>query len=200
MIDWDQWRADYDSTLYEAQQEFYSVVWAKYPGQKRFNSTAVQRFFSDLTARRVIEVGGWTGEMAALCLGRDPDIQFWRNYEICREAVEHSVVADPRYEAVSPNWVWDLPTSTFAGFDVLVLSHVAEHMRGRNLRSLVSVATPSVQHVYVESPIGPEGRDWIGYHGTHILECGWNDIDIIFAEAGFGVEPVTKQIRFYHRG
>jgi len=50
MIDWDQWRADYDSSSYGAQQEFYSKVWAKYPGQKRFNPATVDRFFADVAA------------------------------------------------------------------------------------------------------------------------------------------------------
>jgi len=72
-------------------------------------------------------------------------------------------------------------------YSAVVLSHVIEHLRFRDVGKLVDMVAKKCNWIYVDAPIrlGMDGEDWKGYHGTHILEVGWGRIDELLELYGF---------------
>lgn len=174
-IDWDQWRRDYDTTPYLDQLAFYDDVYRSHPEQKCHTLSRAQDFFSHLPSDplRVIEVGGWRGELASEIIPGYPNITKWTNYEVCRGAVEDSVLSNEVYRAVvATEWLWErkIPLTS----DVFVACHVIEHMKFAQLRALLDKVT--ARWAYFEAPLLVPGQTWDGYMGTHINEAGWPDI------------------------
>lgn len=200
MVDFNRWREAYDAMSYADHVAFYDTVWERYPSQQHFDADSASRFFDLYSPRRVVEVGGWQGELADRMLASNPCIQDWTNYEICRGAVDHSVPKDVRYAAVAlDDWVWNRPW-LFEGVDTLVASHVIEHMRARDLEALVG-CLDDVQHAFIASPLSGYPASWEGYNGSHILEIGWDGVDEIMSRRGFALlkEPMTYEVRCYER-
>lgn len=199
-LDWDRWRAEYDELSYEEQVEFYGRAFELYPVQRSFDVDAAGEFLDAMKPMLVLEIGGWDGALAAVCLDRDPKITVWRNLEICRAVVEAHPGTDARYEPVVPDqFVWDQPD--LGGWDVLVMSHVAEHMRWHELQRVLSLAS-GADGIYLAMPIPENGPcNWSGYDGTHILEVGWAEITEFLAGLGFVAmgEPRTREVRCWRR-
>ena len=135
-FDFDAWRTGYDAMSYADHVRTYSELWRLFPVQQHFDGHAMGMFLDQTTPERVLEVGGWNGELAAVMLATCPWITVWDNVEICREAVDAKICFDPRYHAVSSDrFLWDLEGPL--EYDALVMSHSAEHMRWTELRSLL---------------------------------------------------------------
>lgn len=200
-VDFDAWRVSYDAMTYDDHVRFYDAVWDAYPVQQHYDTGRATAFLARVDPRRVLELGGWRGELAAAILPEFPDIVRWRNVEVCRGAAENAACTDPRYEAIVPDaWLWERPD--LVGFaDTFVASHVIEHMRGDQLRALFAVVLPSVDAVFLASPLDEEGQGWAGYHGSHILELGWRDVAALLANAGFARydDIASPEVRAYRR-
>jgi hypothetical protein len=204
IIDWDEWRRNYDSMTYEQQQSFYSSVWQNHPIQQHYNADAAKAFFDlidlieeDLT---IVEIGGWRGELAEAVL---PDVRgFWLNIEICREAAEQRIPTSPRYKAYSPpDWPWDDPTSIFTlqRADVLVASHVIEHLSVPHLELLLD--TSRARWMFLASPLPAIGPvDWTGYNGSHILPLGWDGVEALAGTHGWLMFNAVGDTRWFRRG
>lgn len=176
----DQWRQNYDRMSYREQLAFYDHIEAVYPVQSSFNVKAWEAFFEWLPPERVtvFELGGWHGEMAAHLLPGFPFIDKWINWEISRAAVAGSVCDDPRYEAVTPDdFAWLLP---LPAHNVFVASHTLEHIRLYQVYQLFR-KIPAGVYVGLEIPVTEETPNWEGYHGSHIIEGGWPDIEVILS-------------------
>jgi hypothetical protein len=177
IADFDAWRERYDEMTYEDMKEFYNLVEIDHPLQQAYDANAFSRFLDRAIASigpvSVLEVGGWKGELAQKMLVK-PGIVEWRNLEICERAVQKSVFSSPRYEAVIPDdfaWKVALPKA-----DVLVASHFIEHVKWREFAALMSSLPGEFRFVGLQAPIQETETDWTGYHGTHILEVGWQDV------------------------
>ena len=183
MIDWNAYRAAYDSLTFQQVADYHDQVWDLYPDQRHYSREHMDAFFAPLGSVRVVEVGGWRGEAAAQILNRYP-VTGWDNYEICRGAVETPVTEDHRYRAIHPSdWPWLIP---IVGYDVAVLAHVIEHIRAVQLRFLIEwLADSGVKHTYVEAPLAEIGRSWRGQSSAHVLEVGWPEVVDLFAESGY---------------
>lgn len=199
-IDWDAYRAQYDSLSYAEHQAFYDKVWDYHPVQVHYSGLGLASFFFDDQARHVVEVGGWRGEAAAATLAAHPSIASWRNFEICCGAASDPVVEDSRYRAISPPiWVWRTPP---IAADTAVLAHVIEHMRGDQVEMLLDwLIDCGVQRMYIETPIELGGQDFTGYLGSHVLELGWDAVEQLMLDRGFsrfddGSELI---VRFFQR-
>lgn len=188
MTVWDDWRANYDALTFEEHQEFNAQVAERYPRQQCFNATACREFLAERQPRRVVELGGWDGELAGLMLPAFPRILDWANYDItpvtqsCTHPVYRRVLLD--------DWPWN---RVVAG-DALIASHVFEHMRGREIGTLLD--RWNVQSVFVDCPIDWQGHPWNGYEGTHILELGIHDLVGLFTDRGYTVEMVSTAPSF----
>jgi hypothetical protein len=177
--DFDAWRDNYCDMSYERQKRFYDQVAVDHPCQQAFDLSCFVPFFRlHANHARVLELGGWKGELAAAVLAKLPSQQVisWDNYEISSVALLGSVCRDERYQAIVPDdFVWniDLPP-----VDIWVMSHFAEHIRTCHLNLLFSRMGAEVNWLLIESPL-PEQEDevdWTGYHGSHILEVGWRQL------------------------
>jgi len=182
--DFDHWRSRYRSTSYEDQVKYHDWVWKDYPEQRHYNLEAATLFFQSIPQpRRVLEIGGWTGDVANHILRakaydgakdkRFRSIALWTNIEICRGAAARPVCKDFRYEPrVLDCWVWEMPEDWFKPYDVVFMSHSIEHMSSEDVTKLLSRIT-SARYLYIDAPLAWSGTDWQGYMGTHILRWGW---------------------------
>lgn len=178
----DEWRARYKTLTFAEHQEYYSKIFASYPNQKHFHDSAPQEFFAFYPARRVLEIGGWDGALAARILALNPQLELWTNLEICVEAAKSSIPTDPRYEAPPlTNWPWTSPRPTY---DTLFMSHSIEHMQVSDIQALLS-ACPDLDYLYIDTPLSDQPPTWAGYEGTHILEVGWRGLIDLLEEWGF---------------
>jgi len=152
----------------------------------------------------VAEFGGWVGDCAAEMLRAFPPafLRRWTNAEVCRGAVEHPATDDPRYQAgLLEDWLWVDPSPLDHGATVLIAGDVIEHMRTWQLATLFARLPWTIGFIYLASPITKTGQTWDGYNGSHILECGWDQIEAMLDTEGFGVvDCFTKDnIRVFER-
>ena len=170
VADFDAWRERYDEMTYQEMKDFYNRVEMEHPLQQAYNAEAFGRFLDHVLERdfpiTVLEIGGWKGELAQIMLDKsdyDPPIfaiEKWYNYEICRNAIEKSVLSDQRYKPVIPdNFVWniDLPKA-----DVLIASHFVEHIKWWELVALIHNLPETIRFIGLQAPLGELEMDWAG--------------------------------------
>jgi hypothetical protein len=202
VADFDAWRERYDDMTYQEMADFYDAVEIDHPLQKAFNANAFDRFLDHasevlchpyLGPMRVLEIGGWKGELAREMLEGHGVIIDWCNIEICWRAIEKSVVTS-KYTAMKPvdfPWNVQLPNA-----DVFVASHFIEHIREWQLKALLGSLSisRSLRYTGIQAPIPESGEnvDWTGYHGTHILEIGWEQVSTILLWFGFVEIPFLR--------
>ena len=185
-----EWREKYDETTYEEHCEIADELYENFPMSTQFNKNYLLQLFApatDAPEMRVLEFGGGIGTLAQDIFKTGADhIAAWHNLEISRKAVENTICQDERYSAeVLDDWPWEV----FDGWDnynMLILSHIAEHIRGDQLKTLLEKAK-DIDIVYLDVPVAEKTSDinWDKYLGTHILEIGWDQIDAILYTHGY---------------
>lgn len=183
-VDFNTWRERYFDMTFEEHQAFNAAIADMFPRQRCFSEDMCERFLEERQPGSVVELGGWDGELAALMLDRFPAIETWVNYDITPNVPQ--VCDDPRYErVVLDGWPWE----RHARGDVLVASHVFEHMYLDEIEQLLDKW--DVTSVFVDVPVGPTPHDWRNYNGTHILEAGWVDLVATVEQLGFETRLVA---------
>lgn len=186
----DAWRVVYDGMSYADQQDFYEQMEAEHGTQLGFNARAYTRFLNyvreQLPTVHVLELGGWKGELACDMLNKFPDIAIWCNVEICRAAVAKTVFQSGKYTSWIPDdFVWrvEMPPA-----NVVIASHFIEHIRGAHLAALFERLPATTRYLGLQAPIQEDtmDHDWTGYHGSHILEIGWQQVGGMLAALGYG--------------
>jgi hypothetical protein len=201
-FDFDLWRENYDSMTFADHVETYAELQRLYPVQRHFDANACSEFIDLTPGTRVLEIGGWDGELAREVLGSHDLLRSWENVEICKEVRDHPVFRDTRYTArATSDFAWVCGCYDHIA-DTLVMSHVAEHMRWKELQALLS-DMPKVRAIYLASPLPQDGSapDWTGYPGTHILEVGWDSISAFLGGLGFRqmAAPRTHEVRCWQK-
>ncbi len=208
--DFNQWREKYDSMSFQDQQDFYEdlilrgdigeIVKNQNYFDKKVATVCFEAVFSKQDKVNVLEMGGWRGEMAEMIFNKFPDkIGIWLNHEICEWAATNPVCKNYRYHSPKTiDFLW-MVNLVNGNYDILILSHVLEHIKLKDLISLLNVVK-GISYLYIDAPIEDktESVNWKDYNGTHILEIGWNDLEGIIKD--FGYEKLcgcTKQIKFY---
>lgn len=202
MVDWDKWREDYPHLTWEQQLRWYENMEQHCPSQLHYDRTAADLFLSTYDPAKVLEIGGWKGELALDMLDVHPHIAEWLNIEIITAAKEFE---QGRYKVLIPDdYIWRVGMPQ--GYDVLIMSHSLEHMTPDNLGEVVGQT--DVRAIYVDAPLLQPGETWAGYVGTHIFDQGWDGVDKIMRTHGFrvyhrqesGRHPVPEsRIAFYQR-
>lgn len=181
----DDWRKNYDNLDYETQQRFYDKVHVAFPDQHRHDAAAANEFLTMADENlNVLEIGGYTGELAKEMLSIWPEtkIRSWRNIEISKSAVDKSACNDARYSAEClPDFFWK--TNGFES-DTLIMSHVLEHIKVENFMEFLSHV--KFKRIYIDTPI-PESEpgQWSGYMGSHIFESSWDELEKQLEERGY---------------
>lgn len=183
----DEERHAWDSWCYE---------W--WPEQAHGQLDSIRSFVTGHPNPRVVEVGGWRGDHAAACLEWSRSIVSWKNIEFCREAAYSSKTADARYEAWVPKTFRWWRTDTAPEGDLLVLSHVIEHLSARDFTDLLK-AVRHIPRIYAEAPLPDGGTDWKGYMGTHILPWGWREAEMAFSLEGYYLQSRGRDWRVFAR-
>jgi len=182
VIDFGAWRRQYDDLTYSEQVEFYRAVAEAYPEQIHFNEPAIRTFLDGATGK-VLEIGGWKGELAQRVLPDLPEITEWLNVEIAPQAVTESVCLDPRYLVTIPEtFIWDSDLD-IESFPTVVASHVIEHMKIREVRNLLSRIR--ADRLYVDAPLPPQPSLWGDGQHSHIIEVGWDGLGSLIESHGF---------------
>lgn len=193
----DAWRANYDQMSYADQQAFYDRFEAEHPAQAGYlldgGLEHFTRFFEHCLAHLpktyVLELGGWKGELAREMLNRFPSLSVWCNVEICCRAIKRTVFSDARYLTYNPPdqpWKVALPPG-----NVLVASHFIEHIKSLELDKLLRNLPATLRYAALVAPLPATGPvDWSGYHGSHILEQGWQEVNT--ALWYYGWQPLTE--------
>lgn len=196
----EEWRRNYDNRSYQQHQRFYSEIEEFFPVQDHSHYGLVENFLSakcaDLPVLRILELGGWRGELASRVL-RSPiaeKIQKWVNYDICPALIGKSVCHDPRYRTIiSDDWFWNSDVEN--DFNLFISTHTIEHMKTHQLDAIVKkiAGLSEVQRLHIESPLPQTSNvSWKRYYGTHILECGWIGVRSLIERYGFDTEMTSS--------
>lgn len=205
-VDFDYWRQAYDIMRDDERRNWDALCYAHFPEQAHGNGQLIDyclelaRIKSLGEKPRVLEVGGWRGDHAAALLKRHDWIHSWTNIEFCEKAARTPKTDDPRYTAVVPNHFRWWGKDEVPAADLLVLSHVIEHLSPEDLKGLLE-ATKHIPMVYCEAPLPEVGTNWEGYLGTHILPLSWKEVDDLFLATGWPVRTLLahQDARFYRR-
>ena len=155
-------RNKYDKMSYDELKEEYNKIYPSFPDQGSFrdNISYIIEFFENLKEIeiRVLEFGGFKGELANIQLEKFNNIKVWDNYEICTKCIELSVVKDNRYSCiVQDDFVWN---SGFKNkkYNVLVSTHALEHISDDQIIKFIKKIPSSIKHLLIEVPLENKGK------------------------------------------
>jgi hypothetical protein len=195
--DFDLWRTQYDQMSFLDQVAFYMQF--KQPGMKgnslfRTDFITLLRNFLDQSIEpcRMVEIGGDEGQLAQLFMDH-PNLGFWHNFDLC--SFPQTFYHERYLYTPLTDWVWNLPP--FEGFNCVVLSHVLEHLKARDVEKIFPLIA-NCPHVIMETPLPETKPNWQGYNGSHILE--WTLSELIHTFVSHGYEIRAKNgtaIHFY---
>ncbi len=195
-FDW--WREHYNDLTHEENIEIGTLLEAKYPGQASFSFSVFNDFFRQHKGVRVLEVGGWKGELAYEMMIHH-NISSWHNIDMCKAAVDKTVpMGALPYRATFPSkfdWFKDPRTEDY---DVCVSAHTIEHLSDEHLISLMAHIA-GIPNILFEAPIGMESGNWDGYMGTHILKMGWNTINAMMTGHGYSYTRLNDWCYHYRK-
>lgn len=173
--DLDKLRDRYDELSFQEFRSWCQQIAATWPEQAYWDAPAVSRFLDFTQADDVVELGGWDGALAQAVMRPGMD---WLNLEVT-EVPQVCTFPDFHLKVLEDwPWTWD------DWGDVLIMSHVIEHMSVEHLRSLLRRCESRA--VYVDAPLSEEsGTNWRGSPTSHILPLSFIEVDALFFEHGF---------------
>jgi hypothetical protein len=183
---WNEWRENYHSMTTEEQKEFHDAIEAQFPEQAHFETPPFYEALNICKPTRIVEFGGWKGDLAKIMLEVKPDIRSWKNIEICKAAILKTVCVDRRYSVIEPEnffWFSNPPFDPYQT-DLVVATHFIEHISDFDFKKLVQ-AIWGAEWMYFEIPLSRTGSKWKGYTGTHKLTLGWNHVEDLLDKSGY---------------
>lgn len=185
-----KWRAMYKELTDDEHREFMTACASAFPDQQHFqfpNYVELFRFYPTVEKPRVLEMGGWKGELAGKCLFNFKNIHAWHNIDFCSAIKDQQACKDERYTFECPDkFAWWQDMSRHVDFDIFLSSNAIEHLSDVHLLELLH----RIRHIpliMLEAPIGDEAQDFTGYWGTHILQIGWNKINDVMHNYGYHI-------------
>jgi hypothetical protein len=197
-IDWDRYRELYAMKGDSFHRETYAEIHKNYPEQRHCTLPSLRRFLTDHHKALVVEMGGWDGWAASVMLPEFPELEHWLNVEFCEDAAKATVCDDKRFNVYVPRtFQWWRSEVAPAASDVMVLSHVIEHLTNEDAYELIGSLRPLAW--YIEAPLSENGQDWSGYLGTHVLRAGWVELEKWLDAAGYRRTWAEGDARSYSR-
>lgn len=195
----DEWRLRRDRLSYIEHVAFYDAIYDHHPNQHYCDIAEARRFAEQLpNGSRILELGGWKGEVAATLLESCPRIMHWHNFELSTKAIR-SGLAHSRYTAdLGDDFIWNLPE--LPETNILFAAYVLEHLRTHEIEKLLK-RLPRISEVFVESPLPLQGigLTWEGSKSTNVLEIGWQELEDLFQRYGFDVVRRHDHVRCFCR-
>jgi len=196
-MDFEQWRADYDNMTYEEQVKYHNEIEANYPEQAHYTYQNIIHLFNLMKDdSRVLEFGTWKGDMANRCFNDFPQkIKSWVGIEICQAAIEKTRCLDPKFSYIFPSrFDWFMEKRPDA--DVIVATHFIEHLKNDHFDALAKYCQ-GVDYILFEAPLSDNGESWEGYHGTHKLNYGWNQVVEVMGKNGYELNATLHDARLF---
>jgi len=185
---WATFRRSYDNLPIEKHQQQYNQLANENANQRRFSEHKAREFLSRVRPARVIELGGWDGELASIILPAS-EIESWFNFEL---SSIRPVCDDERFQQiVSASWAWD--DERFIG-DCFVSSHCLEHLSNTQLWSVLdALDAGGFTSAFTQVPLPAVGKpDWEQWPNSgHILDMNAVEFDEAFVSRGW--EAVTGE-------
>jgi hypothetical protein len=164
------WRNRYRDLSYAEHQDFAKWLEKNYPSQEYFDDIMgpLTNFIEMNNTKKikVMEFGGWKGELASRVLkGSEYDIS-WDNYDICPTLPRKSACTDSRYKLiVLDDFVWNHPIPSYSLF---VSSHAIEHIDEKHFYCLLD-SIQKIPFLFINLPLLPDGATWEDATCFHIL-------------------------------
>lgn len=200
MNQFDKWRKEYPTLSYQQQQEYARWLYEEYPDQSYFGGVFQERVISLCEKERplrVMELGGWNGELASAVLKVESKIKVWDNFEICPTVP--SVCKDKRYTHCGvDDFVWNLKQVLI--YDLFVSSHALEHLTTKDLHELLH-AVAHIHHLAFQLPFPPNGS-WDGTTCFHILALSPSEFVELVTSFGYKLEyteATPEEHRFFFK-
>jgi len=122
---------------------------------------------------KVVELGGYEGELALQILEIYPKIQ-WLNVEIIKHRIKRGLENYRYREHVLSNQLWNEKLE-LRGYDVFVSSHTLEHLNAVQVKHLFHYLIGNkIEYLILQTPVKANGQTWQGYGGAHVLRMGSN--------------------------
>jgi hypothetical protein len=194
------WRKEYPTLTYKQHQEYAAWLYENYPNQSYFGGVfqeQIKGICRQDKPARIMELGGWNGELADAVLKVETNITAWDNFEICPSVP--AVCVDERYtHCAADDFVWNLDREF--DYDMFVSSHALEHLTADDLRKLLHIVA-HIPYLAFQLPFPPNGS-WAGTTCFHILELTPAEfVDVVLS---FGYKLERNEIgleeqRFFFR-
>lgn len=184
----DKWRELYWELTDEEHLDFMEDCCKVFGDQKHFTYGFFSRVFDVLRDVRVMEVGGWKGELAQQCLKDHYEkIITWDNYEVCKGAIEQTVdMKSVKYHPLfQPTFDWfkkERPKQD--KYDICISSNMIEHLANQHFEKLLDYIQ-GIPLVLFEAPLLKSGQRWEDYFGTHILGYTWTEVHEAMEDRGY---------------
>ncbi len=188
--DFDRHRDKYDILSFSDKKKLAKKWLRKYPEQAHFNYESVDNWIKEIVPmpRRIIEIGGWRGDLASRVFDSGREIEYWHNYDL----LENGKVQrcnDHRYKLITlDDYLWNKPVSI--DYNALIATHMIEHINWIELNALVNWLPTGIKTVLFEAPLPDDAEDysWKGDHSSHVLGKGWLQVKRVMERKGFTVE------------
>jgi hypothetical protein len=186
----DRYRKNYEHMSFTSKKRLTSEWSEHYPEQAHFNFKHVdfwlKKYIPD--AARILEIGGWRGDLAMRALAENDKIKYWHNYDLL-ELNDLQKCCDKRYQLITlDDYLWRI--SLEYDYNALIATHMIEHIKWRELKDLISWIPGQIGTVLFEAPLpaSAENINWMGDHSSHILEKGWEQVSGEMQKKGFSVD------------
>jgi glycosyltransferase involved in cell wall biosynthesis len=197
----DDYRKHYDKMTFADLNKVANKWLHIYPEQASYTLPLVIRWFEEHVSQpaMVLEIGGWRGDLAGEILSRFSQVECWHNFDVISDASTQKC-RDERYRLIPLNdYIWNLKLPV--SYNALIATHVIEHLKWREVKSLIKWIPEQIDTVLFEIPIveSAENYNWQGHHSTHILEKGWKQIIDEMNASGFEVALKEKDTVIFNR-
>jgi hypothetical protein len=179
--DFDTFRKYYRCLSFDDLKKIYEIWLQKYPEQRHFDTrlflSCIKNAASALNKKvKVVELGGYGGELAFQIFKECPEILEWLNIEIVKHKMFNGLEKYHYSEYVLSKQVWqeDLDISKY---DIFISSDTLEHFTDEEVRKLITfIVNNKVKYLALKAPILFNGQTWNGAVASHVLNMGTKQI------------------------
>jgi hypothetical protein len=185
----DRYRRNYDNLNFQDKKKLAFRWLKKYPEQAYFDYGPVSLCLRKIIEKpaKIIEIGGWRGDLAMKVLREFENIEIWHNYDLLDNNGSQKC-RDERYKLISiDDYIWNKHL-TFQ-YNALIATHMIEHIKWIELVHLIQWIPSGIKTVLFEAPLpdSAENMSWKGDHSSHVLEKGWAQVTAEMKRKGFNV-------------